>query len=228
MENNPDLQLMRQRHRQRLIGVGVLASLTAVGVPLLLDQARAPKEGNVSPTPSIAPAVPVVPQLYGSTPPAGTASGSVGVRSSVATNPVVTTEELVDLSVEKETTPSAAVPVQKPITQTPVRKPETVKSKTVDALPAIARGEANKSEVAAAGTEIWIQVGVFAHQERVTQLEKKLLKLGFPPHIDSLESAGTPRWRVRIGPFPSESALSSALQRLNQLGVQGMRVSSPQ
>jgi cell division septation protein DedD len=71
-------------------------------------------------------------------------------------------------------------------------------------------------------------VGVFAHQERVTLLEKKLLKLGFAPQIDTLESAEAPRWRVRIGPFLNDPALGSALQRLNQLGIQGMRVSSPQ
>ncbi len=207
MENNPDLQLMRQRHRQRLIGVGVLAMTTAVGVPLLLDQARAPKEGTASQTsPPPAAIVPAVPQLYSSETPAG-ASAAIGP------NRTVTTEELVDLSAEKEPPHPVAIPAQKKTSPAPEKKPEAVKAKTGDA---------------AAGTGSWIQVGVFAHQERVAQLEKKLLKLGFPPQIDTLESAGTPRWRVRIGPFLNDPALGSALQRLNQLGIQGMRVSSPQ
>ena len=206
MENNPDLQLMRQRHRQRLIGVGVLAMTTAVGVPLLLDQARAPKEEAVSQTSSPASVVPVVPQLYGSAEPAR-------APAAFAPNRVVTTEELVDLSAEKEIPHPAAVPAQKKTNPAPERKPDGVKANTVDA---------------AAGTGSWIQVGVFAHQERVTLLEKKLLKLGFPPQVDTLESAGAPRWRVRIGPFLDGPALGSALQRLNQLGIQGMRMSSPQ
>ena len=230
MENNPDLQLMRQRHRQRLIGVGVLASLTAVGVPLLLDQARAPKEGTVSPTPSPAPVVPVVPQLYSAAPATGSSAGGSRGTSPAAQSGVVIKEELVDLSAEKEATPSStAVPVRKSHPQVSGNEPVVVKAKTGAVSPALAKGEAaDKRTAATTGTEIWIQVGVFAHQERVTQLEKKLLKLGFPPRVDALESTGTPRWRVRIGPFPSEPALGSALQRLNQLGVQGIRVSSPQ
>ena len=131
MENNPDLQLMRQRHRQRLIGVGVLASLTAVGVPLLLDQARAPKEGTVSPTPSPAPVVPVVPQLYSAAPATGSSAGGSRGTSPAAQSGVVIKEELVDLSAEKEATPSStAVPVRKSHPQVSGNEPVVVKAKT--------------------------------------------------------------------------------------------------
>ncbi len=201
MEQDAELALLRRRHRQRMIGVSLLALAAVLSIPWLLEQSRIPKalqpQTQAVKVLSDQPGSAAVAPLPAPTPPVAASAMPVPEAAPappVAAQPAVTvTEEAVELPPKA----AAATPT--------VAKPK--------AVPAV--------DGASAG--LWVQVGVFAHHDRVLMLDKKLRKLGFTPSVETLEHAdGTPRWRVRIGPFAGTRACNQALHRLAALGVKGM------
>lgn len=48
-----------------------------------------------------------------------------------------------------------------------------------------------------------IQVGAFAERDSAELLRGELQKGGYPAYVAVGAASGTPRWRVRVGPYPS-------------------------
>lgn len=230
-----DRERLRQQHRQRLIGVIVLALVTVVAVPWLMEQSKAPK--------SLAVAV------------SKTSSSAVGADTSVMSLP--SKIEPQPSSTAASVGPSAAEIASSPVPESDVQsvtlevaptKPKVSPSRAVDPASSTARKIVTEEPVDLpieapaklthdkhTGSTVqpqaeqeqgqWIQVGVFAHHERVLLLDNKLHKLGLSSQIESFVTReGGVRWRVRVGPFAGAHSCHQALNRLASLGVKGMVV----
>ncbi|NDU86045.1 MAG: hypothetical protein G3H99_05475 [Ferrovum sp.] len=218
MPTEPQLTVLRQRNRQRLIGVGILAVLAVIFLPLLLDHSRPPKEEGTGVPPAVALPRPV-PQLYAPTPVLAEVT-SPTPRDAPPPGGAQVVEEKVQLADEPPVASAPSSTGKTPAEPTPSTTPApvlVVPKAVPHAVPVSSSTESAEGD--------WIQVGVFAHPDRVALLDKKLRKLGYVPTVESLSQAAEgPRWRIRIGPFATTSALQAALQRLSTLGVKGMRV----
>lgn len=53
------------------------------------------------------------------------------------------------------------------------------------------------------GASIAVQVGAFAERGSAEQLRGELLKDGIPAYVAAGAASGSPRWRVRVGPYRS-------------------------
>ncbi len=61
-----------------------------------------------------------------------------------------------------------------------------------------------------------VQVGAFGESRAAEELATKLRGRGFPVYVSPGTAAGEPRWRVRVGPFPTRERADSAAAKLKR------------
>ena len=88
------------------------------------------------------------------------------------------------------------------------------------AKPAPARPEPPKAE----GVRYAVQVGAFAEAQAVRETRAKLDKLGLRSSVQTVDTAGGPRTRVRIGPYATRDEADKAAAQLRAAGLPGMIV----
>lgn len=205
MSVDDELESLRQQHRRRLVGVVLIALVSIIAVPWLMQQSRHPRQHTTvatMPSPNQSP-VGVPPSEPLPIPPSQTTSLPAFTH---------TTVETVDLPPESIKSPeSAPLPKAAPPALSTKEAPVKASSESVP-------------HVAPVGA-VWVQVGVFAHHDRVLILDKKLRKLGMTPTLETLTgTSGEMRWRIRVGPFEGATDSGRALKKLESLGIKGIRV----
>lgn len=180
--------------KKRLLGAAVLASLTVIFVPMLIEE----------PSPQAPPmrAVPTPPQPSFDPIPLG--------QTVVQPKPP-------PLRVPPEV--AAVAPATAPVTQSPApppaEKPQTPVSVAPKTTPATnpSTPPANRAALSA-----WIvQAGSFANRDNALALTRKLRKAGFQsPDPDQVNVKGRPLYRVLVGPFVERAEAAAQLGKVEK------------
>jgi cell division protein FtsN len=114
---------------------------------------------------------------------------------------------------QQATTPANPAPVPAPVAQpaAPVHAP--VATQNVVAAPVTAVPQP------AASSGYLLQVGAFPNPADAETMKARLAMQGFVANVQSITINGQTFHRVRLGPFPSASALESTKQRLSSAGI---------
>lgn len=110
-------------------------------------------------------------------------------------------------------TPAATVPAPAPAVQPTAPGNPPVATRNVVAAPAAAVPQP------AAGSGYLLQVGAFPNPADAETMKAKLAMQGFVANVQSVSINGQTFHRVRLGPFPSASALEATKQRLASAGI---------
>jgi len=218
-----ELQL-RKRARRRLVGAIVLVLLVVVFLPMALDNEPKPLAPNVDiqvpsldsaekkfPAPTPPPAVqpPAAPAATAPSPATepGPAPSPVAPKAEapVAAPEVVTPAP----PPEREKKPDAA---KKP---DPGKNPGPTKSPSAKAT----TPEPTKSAAQLEALGYVVQLGAFSNATNANHLYQKLRAARFPAYLERVNTNGSTRTRVRVGPFPTEDAADKARQKLLEVGL---------
>ncbi len=215
-----ELQL-RKRARRRLVGAIVLVLLVVVFLPMALDNEPKPLAPNVDiQVPSLDsagnkfPATTPPPAMQPSAAPPDTA-------------PLPATEA------EPAPAPKAEAPVAAPEVVTPSpppereKKPEAAKKPDPDKNPGPTKSpsakattpEPTKSAAQLEALGYVVQLGAFSNAANANHLYQKLRAARFPAYLERVNTNGSTRTRVRVGPFPTEDAADKARQKVLQVGL---------
>lgn len=74
-------------------------------------------------------------------------------------------------------------------------------------------------------TRIVVQVGAFATQEKVTELQEKLSSAGIKSFTQKVATSSGDKIRVRIGPFSDKESADKMKLQLEKLGLNGTMIS---
>lgn len=220
-----------------------------VSGPIAIEGLRSDGPATVAQVPAAAPApASASVSASASTPPAATTSATSMPAASTATStaaapPVPAPAPAASMATTPATMPStssapgatAAMPpaaqpakppasAAKPKADDPIAAfadatPRKPSDKPV-AKPAPARPEPPKAE----GVRYAVQVGAFAEAQAVRETRAKLDKLGLRSSVQTVDTAGGPRTRVRIGPYATRDEADKAAAQLRAAGLPGMIV----
>jgi Cell division protein len=109
-------------------------------------------------------------------------------------------------------TPASAAPATTPVAPSAPGNPP-VATQNVEAAPAAAVPKP------AAGSGYLLQVGAFPNPADAETMKAKLAMQGFVANVQSVNVNGQTFHRVRLGPFPTASALETTKQRLSSAGI---------
>ena len=109
-------------------------------------------------------------------------------------------------------TPASAAPATAPVAPSAPGSPP-VATQNVEAAPAAAVPKP------AAGSGYLLQVGAFPNPADAETMKAKLAMQGFVANVQSVSVNGQTFHRVRLGPFPTASALEATKQRLSSAGI---------
>ncbi|PRC93162.1 SPOR domain-containing protein [Solimicrobium silvestre] len=89
---------------------------------------------------------------------------------------------------------------------------------------AILGGADTSAKATAVTSRIVVQVGAFATQEKVNELQSKLTSAGFKSFTQKVATDSGDKIRVRIGPFSDKDAADKVKTQLEKLGLTGKLV----
>jgi len=220
-----------------------LASDIAIQIPSKDKPAEplspAPAAAPAGTTPAAAAPVPVAAAPVA--PVHAPATAAPAARAPVAHSPTATLdkgEEFIDLPKPPKAadTHSAKAPEHKPEPKKPepklepkpeakpehkaeVKRPDPAKAAPPsDDARAMAILEGKPAE---ATTKYVIQVGAFATQDKVEEVQNKLKAAGIKSFVQKVSTASGERTRVRVGPFSSKEEADKARAKLGKIGLDG-------
>ncbi len=230
-----DVQRLRTRARQRLVGAAVLIGAGVIGFPLLFETSPRPipvdipieiaRKDQVPPL-----AMPPARQPA-ATPPAPARVAPVEPEAA-APSPASASAPAAASAAAAATAPA---PVTKPVPATPATK--TDKAEKADKTPAPAatakaaaaadaarartllEGKDAKPTAAAASGRFVVQVGAFADADAARDVRRKVEKLGLKTYTQALDTPQGPRIRVRVGPYPSRDEAEKAAAKVKAVGL---------
>lgn len=229
---SPDELELKKRARRRLVGAVAFATLAAVVLPMVMDDAPPPAGHDIELRIPGQDQVTSSPLTMAGKPPAEPAAKANPPAPTVAEKPPVTAA----------TTP--------PVTEKPARKAEPVAAKPTPKSPAVeaakppsppktaenlprkdAQSEARRAQAIlegqgaaspAAESAHVILIGAFSDATNVKNLQTKLGQLGIKTYTESLESSQGRKTRVRAGPFANRDLAEKALDKMKRIGVSGV------
>lgn len=235
MDDNDAQSLIKKRARRRLVGAVTFASVVAVVLPMVMDhqprqvvdevEIRIPGQDEKPFVPkfAVAPVEKVAPKA---TEPPADSKVQVPAESAPEAQPVAPTAKVVEVSKDK---PAEKPPVKAPEKTAP--KPEKAPEKPATAE---ASAEAKRAAAILAGQgatpdtvpmksgEFVILIGAFANEENVRNLRAKLAEKNVKTYVETLDTPGGKKTRVRAGPFGNREAAEKALEKMKQVGVSGV------
>lgn len=193
---------LKRRARRRLIGAVALTLVAVIALPLMMEdkpppaaklEVRMPAQ-NKTPDAAVTPS-PVIPPVAEVSSAASTPSPERDLRPSIPKSPVVS--------------PAARAETKKPkpTEETEVKKPE---------LPNLPRKDESKATVEK-NTAYVVQLGAFSDASKTRELKHQVDELGMSSYTDK-SGALT---RLRVGPFTSREAASTAAAKLELAGMHG-------
>lgn len=235
MDDNDAQSLIKKRARRRLVGAVTFASVVAVVLPMVMDhqprqvvdevEIRIPgqDEKPFAPKFAVAPVEKVAPKA---TEPPADSKVPVPAESAPEAQPVAPTAKVVEVPKDKpaEKPPVKAPEKTVPKAEKPPERPATAET-TADAkrAAAILAGQGATPDPAPAKSgEFVILIGAFANEENVRNLRSKLAEKNVKTYVETLDTPGGKKTRVRAGPFGNREAAEKALERMKQVGVSGV------
>lgn len=242
---------LKRRARQRLIGAVILVLTAIIVVPMLLDSEPRPLGQDIAITipPKDAPFNGQAPaNAANSVPAAGTpaapatAAGAAAVApavpptssSAAASPPAADAVKPAQPAPETTAAPAAVKPVEaaKPETTKaeaakPAAKPESAKPEA--AKPA-AKDDGDKARALlegkplakpAADGKYIVQVGAFASEEKVKELQARLKSAGLSTYTEKVKTGAGERIRLRAGPFGARADAEGVLGKIKAAGISG-------
>lgn len=223
-----DVQRLRTRARQRLVGAAVLIGIGVIGFPLLFETSPRPisvdipieiaRKDQVPPLtmpPARQPTAPVR-----SAPPADVAKPEAASPPASATAPAPEPEKP---AADRPAAPAADKPAAPAVAKPPAPKPDSKTSTAAAADAARARtlleGKDAKSTAAATSQRFVVQVGAFADATAARDVRQKVEKLGLKTYTQALDTPQGSRIRVRVGPFGSRDEAEKAAARVKSAGL---------
>jgi DedD protein len=239
MDDNDAHSLLKKRARRRLVGAVTFASVVAVVLPMVMDhqprqvvdevEIRIPgqDEKPFAPKFAVTPVEKVAPKT---TEPPADSKVPVPAESAPAAEPVAPTAKVVELPKEKPAEKSPVKGSEKTAPK-PEKAPEKAAEKPVAAeataearrAAAILAGQGATPDAAPAKSgEFVILIGAFASEENVRNLRAKLAEKNVKTYVETLDTPGGKKTRVRAGPFGNREAAEKALEKMKQVGVSGV------
>lgn len=229
-EAGDDVQRLRRRARQRLIGAVLLLTIGVIGFPLVFETRPRPIPVDIPieiPPKDGAPALvappATAPRTSGSTPPAvPAAQGEVITESRADAG-----RELPDAAphaVEAPAPADAGQDTAKSDAKTAPPTPSKPASQAKPALPAAdgARAQAlleGKTASQADASRFVVQVGAFADPAAAHETRLKVEKLGLKTYTQIAETPNGSRIRVRVGPFATRDEADRARATVRTAGL---------
>ncbi|HEX3847116.1 MAG TPA: SPOR domain-containing protein [Steroidobacteraceae bacterium] len=208
---------MDRRVKERLIGASILGVLVVLVVPELLS-GPAPATSAAAPSGQPEPTRSVTVDLTTSKATSAEGSASPGDAAGSA-RPGGGGAQAGSPPPEPRTAPSVVTLPASP------RAPPAAAENPAPAVERPASPPKSSSQAAKPPGHAWaVQLGVFASRSNADRLAHGLKTQGFPVYVVSGGSAGTARYRVRIGPLADRSAAAQALTRLQSMGHPGSLV----
>ena len=239
---------LRRRARRRLIGAIVLALVAATVVPMLLESEQKPLGEEVS---VVIPPIDDSKFVNRLTDSSKRDPASTGATKVEAGKDPVKVDAATDKDARKEAkeTPpkdgakegGAAAPVaqapKKPLAEAEQRVLAPTAKKDTPGAPAAVppvkadapvppkstvspSNDAAKSETTKEGFAV--QLAAFGDDKGANALANKLKRAGYPAYTESLPTAKSTLWRVRVGPYPSRDAAGLARAKLKDDGYTGI------
>ena len=237
-EPGDDLQRVRTRARQRLIGAVVLIAAGVIGFPLLFETQPRPipvdipieiaRKDQVPPLvmPPARPRAASAPSVEASRPAAKetiiteTASQAGREVAPAASKPVVTpvpASAPPPPKAEKSASPPvAAVAPAKSASVADEPRPRTPR----EAKPTPAKEPTKKDDGATAQGRYVVQVGAFSDVASAREVRQRVEKLGLRTYTQVIETSDGRRIRVRVGPFASRDDAEKAAGKVKSAGLQ--------
>ena len=188
--------------RKRLLGVAVVfagAFLLSILLPSPNDGLAPEEAGTMVPLRDPPPVVVVAP-LPEPASPAPEAETSPAAESEPAPAPAPAAE--------------TATPAQQAPTRAPAPRPTPPPA-------------AQPAPAATPSGDWWVQAAAYREERIAQHAVGRLQDMGIPSALQRAEVGGQPLWRLRAGPFPSESAAEAARSKLEGEGFVGARLSAP-
>lgn len=192
---------MNEALKKRLVGAAVLAALTVIFVPMLIDEPAAP-EPQIREIPEAPPLQPFASSMLNS--------------EIERPQPVE-----VDLTVDQ----ADELPPQPQISLSDTASEKSAASRPAQVTPAPAAKPAVRT-----GLKAWaVQVGSFSNADNAQKLVEKLRKAGFQVgDPERLDRRGKTLYRVRVGPTSNPDIAKGWLPKVNEVsGTKGAVVSFP-
>ena len=236
----------KKRARRRLVGAVALALAVAVGLPMLLDSEPKPMSADIAiqipskdkpaPLPVPAAAAPVA-----STPPVKAAEAldareeivdpaKAAAKAPPARDPLAIAEVKTAAKPEAPKTDApklAAKPEPKAPESKPAAKPlvAPAKPEAANDARALAILEGKEADKPAAA-KYMVQVGAFATQDKVNELQGKLKEAGIKSFTQKVPTQSGEKTRVRVGPFASKDEADKTLAKLEKIGLKSTLVNN--
>ncbi|MES2125830.1 MAG: SPOR domain-containing protein [Pseudomonadota bacterium] len=233
----------KKRARRRLVGAVALALAVAVGLPMLLDPEPKPMPADIAiqipskdkpaplPVPAAAPPVASTPAVK--------AADALDAREEIvdpakpAPKAPPAKDALAIAEVKTGAKPEVPKVPAKPEAKAPevkvAPKPAKVEEKAVVAAPNDARALAileGKEADKPAAQKYMVQVGAFATQDKVNELQGKLKEAGIKSFTQKVPTQSGEKTRVRVGPFSSKEEADKTLAKLEKIGLKSTLVNN--
>lgn len=237
----------KKRARRRLVGAIALVLAAIIGLPMILDSEprQLPDDIDIQ-IPSKDTPAPAAQAKAGLVAKADSAAATAPSNSLSAEEEIVepgpaapiaapvaaakdTPKETPKETVKAESKPAEAE--KKP--QVASAKPEAAEPKATPHAPSVSKadeaararaileGKPVPSAAPHASGKVVLQVAALASQDKVNELQKKLLAAGLKSHTQKVATASGERIRVRIGPFANEAEADKARAKLTKIGLTG-------
>jgi DedD protein len=200
-------QEIRTRNRHRMIGAAILMLVLVVVVPQFLEHAVFPK--------SVKSSVGLVVEKGTSKPEAMPAPAVVPEAAPTSVAPVTVTEIPANSPIAKGgvSLPPNSEPEPKAVPQTKTVSPQAPSSKVAEAPPAA------EKPAPAAAHGVLLQAGVFHNASKAQTLSARLNDQGFHSHVEKQDDAGTPVYRVLLGPMKTRAEAAEVKARLEKIQI---------
>ncbi len=225
--DNAQIDALRVRARQRLVGALILVVAAVVVVPMLFDD---PVDVASVDTPLVLPApVPPAPELTDvpdmpelpetlvevEDPDSPGANEGLIARSDEAAAAPPATEAPASLPADA---PASRAPQPEPAAEPPRPAAQSEPARTDDGSLALALLEGRSPPSAAQGNHV-VQVAAYSAQADAQARRQKLLQAGVSDaFVEQGQSKGKTVYRLKVGPFPTPAAARAAQARLRSLG----------
>jgi DedD protein len=203
-------QEIRNRNRHRMIGAAILMLVLVVVVPQFLEHAVFPK--------SVKSSVGLVVEKGASKPEVAVPAPPPAVvpeEVPMPVAPVTVTEIPANSPIAKGgvSLPSNSEPETKAAPQAKTVSPKVAASKVAEAPPAA------EKPAPAAAHGVLLQAGVFHNAGKAQTLSARLNDQGFHSRVEKQDDAGTPVYRVLLGPMKTRAEAAEVKARLEKIQI---------
>lgn len=221
-DESESVQAARTRARRRLIGAAVLLGVGIIGFPLLFETQPRPIAVDI---PIEIPSRDAVPPLK--PPPAKVAASApqrppvteitetesvpAAAASAVAAKPGPAAASAASAAPTSPVTPAA------PAAPAAVQRDAARAQALLEGRPATAAAEAAAS--APKAPRYVVQAGAYTDAAALREARQKVEKLGLKTYTQVIETNGSSRTRVRVGPFESRDEADAAAARIKAAGL---------